>query len=162
MPRNHKYLSRVTGVTVTWFLCLCSVASFGASIEVATGDPALEPGIELYLMGRYVRARPLLTERAHDGHGPSQYFLGLIYLHGHAISVDPAQAYAWFAAGEANGHRPSRNVRRALHGRLAIGDLPRAHSLARRYVFRYSGVKLAPAPCFRAGANDSVGPCAMP
>jgi len=159
-------LLRITGMTIAAFglltITLCPVPTRAASMEVATGDPILEPGIESYLKGHYARARSLLADRARDGHGPSQYFLGLIYLHGHATRSDPAQAYAWFAAGEANGHRPSRNLRRALHRELSIGDLPRANELARRYVYRYSGIKLAPAPCFSVGANDRVRPCHQP
>lgn len=136
-----------------------SASAHGPTVgtTVGAGDP--EPGIEAFLKGSYPEAQRALATRARLAHGPSQYYLGLMYLRGHAGDFDEALAYAWFAAGEANGHRPSRVMRRKLHPRLAIGNLPRAESLARQHVYKFSGVKLAPAPCFKTGVNHVVVAC---
>ncbi len=139
-----------------WLLMSPGVALPGNSVTSGTGT---EPGIEAFLKGSYVEAARALDQRARARHGPSQYYLGLLHLRGYAGRTDRALAYAWFAAGEANGHAPSRVMRRKLHPRLSIGDLPRAQRLARQYVYQFSGEKIAPSPCFRSAANDLVVPC---
>jgi len=146
--------------TLRYLLLAFGVAASVAGPAAADSGRLVEPAaIAVYFQGNPVAAFEELDRRARSGDAIAQYFVARAWLRGHGTGVDPAVAYAWFAASEANGHWPGRQARRRLHSRLRIGELPRGERLARRYVSRYSPRGIQTPPCFAGDAGRYITSC---
>jgi len=158
--RDLPSIKRWTRRGVSTAALLLMVPPSAADWTDSTSPDADKPAaISVYFQDDPHAAFKTLEKRAQAGDAIAQYFMGKAWLQGHGTHVDAAIAYAWFAASAANGHWPGRQARRRLHPRLRVGELPRGERLARRFVSRYSTLRVPTSPCFTSLTGDRVDTC---
>ena len=94
---------------LTWFVTLSVSAVLLPAADFSTG-------LEAYKKGDYVTAVKEWRPLADQGDAAVQYNLGLMYLDGHGVPQDPAQAVKWFTRSAEQDYTEAQHDLGAMYG----------------------------------------------
>ena len=95
--------------SLTWFVTLSAFASVVAASDFSTGLAA-------YNKGDYVTAVKEWRPLADQGVAAAQFNLGLMYLDGHGVPQDPAEAVKWFTRAAEQDYTAAQHDLGAMYG----------------------------------------------
>ena len=86
-----------------------------------------------------------LSQRAQSGDGPSQFALGIQYLHGDGVKRDPVLAYKWLRLAAGRSVPGADALARSTYGKLSSGERVQANALISSAAATAGGSSNAPA-----------------
>ena len=87
------------------------------SLNVCLLSPAwanFQQGLDAARQGEHMQALKVWQPLAAEGHAPSQYNLGLMYLHGLGVPANAERAREWIRKAAAQGYAPAQQKQSTL------------------------------------------------
>jgi len=104
---------------------LAIIAALCAGFTLGLTAPAWagwDEGVAAYKRGDYATALREWRPLAEQGHGEAQFKLGVMYLNGHGVTRNSAEAWKWWRKAADQGHAGAQNVSGLLLGGMNYGE----------------------------------------
>lgn len=91
-----------------FFILLLLFAPMSVYGSEPPADTDYDAGVELLEQGHYLEALKCFGRSANNGNPDAQYQIGIMFLEGEGMNVNPEDAAYWFRKAAQNGHAPSQ------------------------------------------------------
>lgn len=114
-----------------WYEALISAQPEGVGLDETSRDK-FNQAFESFTIGSYGHAYTGFVELSEAGSSISQFYLGLMYLHGMGVLQDFCRAHRWLNIASSQGHKKARTQLEQLTRKMTADQIAKAQKRARR------------------------------